>query len=154
MPEEKSQGAGTVTEEAPGENTVQIFLQRLLGIQVCQRLRGFFVKINRAVLLAAAADGEDFAEGDAVFFHFSKHQIERVGPEQRGAVFDERVAVGEDAVPGFIFREGAVEIEGFFVNDFAGIKVNPCHKTTSREGVLSDHEIPLFPWSARTAATL
>ena len=24
MPEEKSQGAGTVTEEAPGENTVQI----------------------------------------------------------------------------------------------------------------------------------
>jgi hypothetical protein len=38
--------------------------------------------------------------------------------------------------------------------EFAGIKVNPCHKTTSREGVLSDHEIPLFPWSARTAATL
>ena len=40
------------------KHAVQIFHQRFLGIQLGQRTGGAVVEINRAVLLAAAADGE------------------------------------------------------------------------------------------------
>ena len=72
-----------------------------LGSRFASAAVGLFVEINRAVLLAAAADGEDFAERDAVLFHLREQQVQRRGPQQRRAVFDERVAVGQHAVSAF-----------------------------------------------------
>jgi len=54
------------------KDSFQISTSDFLGIQIRQHTGGLVIQINGAVLLAAAADGEDVAERDAVLFHFGK----------------------------------------------------------------------------------
>jgi hypothetical protein len=90
------------------------------------------------VLLAAAADGENLAKRDAVLFHLRENQVERLRPHQRRAVFDERVAVGQDAVPRAIMRQHVVEVQGLFVNHLARVEVNDDGAQALRAGIESE----------------
>ena len=108
------------------------------GIQLRQRSGGAVVEINRAVLLAAAADGEDFAQRDAVLFHLGEQQVERLGPHQRRAVFDERIGIGQDAVLGSVLRQRLVKVQRFFVNHLAAVEVNDDRAQALGAGIESE----------------
>ncbi len=76
------------------------------------------------MLLAAAADGENFSERDLVLFHPREQQVERGGPEQGIAVLDERIAAGQHTVLGFELRQFLVEIQRVLINHLARVEVN------------------------------
>ena len=108
-----------------GEHAVQVFVQRFLGIQTGQHRRGLVVEINGAVLLAAAADGQDSAPAPRLsLFIWANKQVEGGGPEPRRTVLDQRVAVGQHAVAGFELRQRLVEVQGFFIDHLARVEVN------------------------------
>ena len=76
------------------------------------------------MLLAAAADGENFAESDAIRLHGGENLVQRVGPEQRRTVLHQRVTMRQHAVLRFVTGQCAVEVQGFFVNHLARVEVN------------------------------
>ena len=88
--------------------------------------------------MAAAAYGQDFAQGDPVLFHFGAHPVERLRPHQRRAVFDQRIGMGQDAVPGAVLRERLVEVQRFFIYDLAAVVVNHHHAQALGAGIESE----------------
>ena len=119
------------------KNAGEIFHQRFFGIQRREHFHHLGIQINGAVLLAAAADGENFSERDLVFFHPRKNQIERRDPHLRRAVFDERVAAGQHAVLGFELRQLLVKIQRVFIDDLARVEVNDHGAQALRAGIES-----------------
>ena len=80
-------------------------------------------QVDRAVLLAGAADAADRAEVDAGRAQLAQHEVQRLDPHQRIAVLDARVGVGEEAVRRVVLGQPRAERDAA-VDDLARVGVD------------------------------
>jgi len=95
------------------------------------------VRLNRAVLLAAAADGEDFAERDLVLFHLRKSRSS-AAPQSNGELC---LMSGSrwGSTPFLFLNCGSAwsKFKDFFVMNLAGVEVNDPALQALRAGIES-----------------
>ena len=92
-------------------------------------------EIDGAVLLGAAADGGDGGEVDASLRETSEKRVQRIRPDERVGVLDQRVLVGNHPVLDFALRAQVAVIDADGRGECAPVRVNDQRVHLSRAAV-------------------
>ena len=120
------------------EHPAQVLHQRPLGVQQLQRGTNPVIEIDRAVLLAAAADGQDIAQRHPVLFHARENQVQRLGPHQGRAMLHQRIPQGQHPVFRPVVRQRPVKVDRFFIDRPARAEIDDHRAEALRAGIQSE----------------